>query len=64
MISPKLRRALHEALDLVLDALNEQEPPKQRRTRAEKTRTMPEGVDEVTLERAKRAAKRAGYLSG
>ncbi len=63
MISPQVRRALHDALDLVLDALNEQEPPKRRRrrSRTKKVHMMPAGVDEVTLERARRAANRAGY---
>jgi hypothetical protein len=62
-MTPRLRRALHDALDLVLDALEEDGRGRvpRRRKRAEKIHIMPDGVDELTRERAKRAAERAGY---
>lgn len=60
MVTPRVRRALHEALDLVLDAFAEdaRETPVRRRKRPEKARTMPHGVDEVTLRRAQEMARR------
>ena len=65
-MGPRTRRALHEALDLVLDAMAEDarekagEDPKKRRVRAPKERSLPAGVDDLTVRRALEAGRRAG----
>lgn len=64
-MSPNVRRALHEALDLVLDAMAEEQrenPPKKTRQRPEKVRTLPPGVDDITIARAIAAGRKVGLL--
>jgi hypothetical protein len=63
MISPQLRRALHTALDVVLDALEEEAAG----TKPKRTRTItPPPVDDSdltpeALESARQHLARAGY---
>lgn len=66
MITPRLRRALHNALDLVLDALAEDAaeqggaPKGKRRARIDPP--MPEPVvDELTRRRAEEALRKRGF---
>jgi hypothetical protein len=62
-MNPRVRQAVHEAVDLLLDALSADErEPAPRRKRPVKVREMPAGVDEVTVARAVRALKRTGAL--
>lgn len=64
-MNPNVRRALHEALDLVLDAVAadaREAPLKRVRVRPTKVRKMPEGIDPFTIERARRAGEKAGLL--
>lgn len=62
-MTPELRRALHECVDILCDALaaSGREPVKQRRRRAARVHEMPPEIDEVTRKRAELVAKRAGW---
>jgi hypothetical protein len=65
-ISPRLRAALHEALDLVLNAMEEEgyvpaPKPKVKRSRGVLSMTVPvPEMDEITRRRAENALRRAG----
>lgn len=65
-MSPNVRRAMHEALDLVLDALAQDAREKPaavaRRVRPQKVRELPPGVSDATIERARKAGIKAGLL--
>jgi hypothetical protein len=64
-MSPNLRRAFHDALDLVLDAVAaeaRETPPVRQRVRPAKVREMPANIDQFTIERAKAAGRKAGLL--
>lgn len=67
-MSPDLRRALHEALDIVIDAVAKEasgkgaaQAPKRRRI-TKKVHQMPDGIDPQTIDRARHVAKAAGFL--
>lgn len=63
-VTPALRRALHQAVDLVLDALaQERDAPPKKRTRRPATPvvTMPADATPAEIEAAKRTWERNGY---
>lgn len=60
-MSPNLRRACHQALDLVLDALAEDAAaPTRARSRPTPRAELPANVTDATLRRANDALKKAG----
>jgi hypothetical protein len=65
MIGPNLRRALHHALDLVLDAVNEdargEAPKKRRRAVADDVHEMPANAAPELVAKVAKAWERAGY---
>lgn len=64
-MSPRVRRAIHEAIDLVLDAVAEEAretTAKKTRTRPVKERVLPPSVSDITLARALAVGKKAGLL--
>ena len=65
-MSPKLRQAVHVAIDALLDAIEDERadaaPPKASRLRAVKVRHLPAGADEGTILRAHAALKKVGLI--
>ena len=60
-MSPAVRRAIHEAIDHVLDAIAEDgREPKQRRKRAPAPLPDPATIDPFTMRKAEAALKKAG----
>ena len=63
-----LRRLLHESADALCDVLSERSreankrPEQRRRHRVQKEHKMPEGVSPETVEKARRIAKKAGFI--
>lgn len=61
-VSPNLRKAFHNALDIVLDALAEEAAiPKRKRARVEEAPALPDGVTEADIERVDAKLRRAGF---
>jgi len=61
-VSPNLRRAFHNALDIVLDALAEEEAtPKRKRARVETVEALPEGVTAEEIAASDARLRRAGF---
>jgi len=61
-VSPNLRKAFHNALDIVLDALAEEAvTPKRKRARVEEAPALPDGVTEEELAASDARLARAGF---